>query len=186
MASMTGRQPRADAVRNRANIVGAARSLIAVRGVEVGMDDIAREAGVAVGTVYRHFPSKAELITAIVQERVDRVLADLAGAKARLASGGSAREEIVALFTSLAGMVGEDRALKVAAGDLVAQAMSKVDRRVMRELDEIVAAGHRQGSLHPDVTAEDLALMLSLLPGDETPEPGRRRWLQLVLRSLLG
>jgi hypothetical protein len=45
--------------------------------------------------------------------------------------------------------------------------------------------GHRQGTLFPDITADDLALILTLLPGDETPPPARRRWLQLILRSLL-
>lgn len=55
----------------------------------------------------------------------------------------------------------------------------------MGALRDIVAVGHRQGTLFPDIAADDLALILTLLPGDETPQPARRRWLQLILRSLL-
>jgi AcrR family transcriptional regulator len=175
---------RADAVRNRANIVQAARSLIAARGVDVGMDDIAREAGVAVGTLYRHFPAKTYLIAAIVGERVEQMLADLDAARARLDAGGSAREELVSIVTAVADRVGEDRVLKAAAGDLARGVLSNVENRAMAALREFVAAGHREGSLYPDVTADDVALLLTLLPGEATPEPARRRWLQLMLRSL--
>ncbi|WP_432838174.1 TetR/AcrR family transcriptional regulator [Dactylosporangium sp. CA-092794] len=176
---------RADAVRNRSRIVRAARKLIAGVGAEVGMDEIAHEAGVAVGTVYRHFPAKADLIAAIVQDRVEEISSILEGGRAAIAAGGSARDELVAVVTAVAERVGEDRALKAAAGGIVAGSLSDVEHRALTVLADIVAAGHREGSLRPDVTVDDVALILTLLPGDDIAEPGRRRWLVLTLRGIL-
>lgn len=66
---------RADAVRNRGRVLEAARKLMAERGVDVGMEEIAREAGVGVGTVYRHFPNKDALVQALAEDRFERIAA---------------------------------------------------------------------------------------------------------------
>src|SRR5882724_10691773 len=159
---MAPRQVRADAVRNQAGILHAARTMIRARGLDVGMDEIAREAGVAVGTLYRHFPAKADLIAAIAQQIAGELAGDLDAADARISRGGRARDELVSLFTRLAGIAGTDRALKVAIDHLaiarpgVAEQLRDLQQRVMSTLTRIVAAAHRQGSLYPDVTAGDL------------------------------
>jgi AcrR family transcriptional regulator len=72
---------RADAERNRRRILEAARDVFAARGLSVGVDAVAREAGVGVGTIYRRFPTKEDLLQAIVDDRIAemrRVLADAA------------------------------------------------------------------------------------------------------------
>ncbi|HEY8465951.1 MAG TPA: helix-turn-helix domain-containing protein [Solirubrobacterales bacterium] len=66
---------RADALRNRARVLDAARELMGARGVDVGMEEIARAAGVGVGTVYRHFPNKEALISALAEDRFERIAA---------------------------------------------------------------------------------------------------------------
>jgi len=71
---------RADAVRNRTAILGAARQLVTEQGTEVAMGEIARAAGVAVGTLYRHFPNKADLLAAVVNEYVEALADDAQGA----------------------------------------------------------------------------------------------------------
>ncbi|MFF7262461.1 TetR family transcriptional regulator [Streptomyces sp. NPDC008159] len=58
------RAPRADAVRNRKRILDAAREQITLRGPDTGMDEIAAAAGVAVGTLFRYFPTQADLVVA--------------------------------------------------------------------------------------------------------------------------
>ena len=68
---------RADALRNRAKIVTAARICLARDGLDAQVDEIARRAKVGVGTVYRHFPNKEDLVIALAAERFDR-LAELA------------------------------------------------------------------------------------------------------------
>jgi AcrR family transcriptional regulator len=67
------RAPRADAVRNRRRILVAAREVFSLDGREAQIEDIARRAGVGVGTLYRHFPTKTALIAAAVESRWEEV-----------------------------------------------------------------------------------------------------------------
>ncbi|NYI07716.1 TetR/AcrR family transcriptional regulator [Allostreptomyces psammosilenae] len=187
MPDHAGRAPlRADAVRNRANILRAARTLIAARGEQAGMDEIAREAGVAVGTLYRHFPTKADLVGAIVAEMIERVFSALDAAVARVEAGGGALAAITDLLREISEAAGTDRAVKEA---LVNRAdgthpYAELDQRARDGLARLVAAAHAEGTLRDDVTTEDLVLILATLPGDELPEPARRRWLRLALRGV--
>ena len=93
---------RADAVRNRTAILEAAKQLVTEKGAEVAMGEIARVAGVAVGTLYRHFPNKADLLAAVVNEYVEALADD---AFADVCTPGNprpaTREDIKALYTSL-------------------------------------------------------------------------------------
>src|SRR5215213_9000149 len=68
--SLTPRPLRADARRNRDRIVAAAREVFAEAGRDVQMPDVARAAGVGVGTLYRHFPAKEDLVRALVRDKV--------------------------------------------------------------------------------------------------------------------
>ncbi|MGH2909720.1 MAG: TetR/AcrR family transcriptional regulator, partial [Solirubrobacteraceae bacterium] len=68
----TERPLRADARRNRERIIKGARELFAEAGIDVQMDDIARRAGVGVGTVYRHFPTKDALMGELVRQKFRR------------------------------------------------------------------------------------------------------------------
>jgi len=70
-----GRLLRADAERNRQRILAAAAELFTERGLEPSLDDVARHAGVGVGTVYRRFPDKASLADALFNERIDALVA---------------------------------------------------------------------------------------------------------------
>src|SRR5579864_2138978 len=98
---------RADARRNRARIVDAAEELLAARGLSVPIDDIAVHAGVGIGTVYRHFPTKEALFAAIVLARMQRLIEAAQAAEARDDPG-------TAFFTFLRTMIdgaAKDRAL---------------------------------------------------------------------------
>ena len=71
VSALDQRRSARDAARNRARILAAARELFAERGLEVTMDEIARHAGVGVGTVYRRFRQRSELIEALFEQRID-------------------------------------------------------------------------------------------------------------------
>jgi AcrR family transcriptional regulator len=67
----TARPLRADAKRNRAQLIEAARAAFTERGSEASLEDIARRAGVGVGTLYRHFPTRQALVEAVYVEEVE-------------------------------------------------------------------------------------------------------------------
>jgi AcrR family transcriptional regulator len=172
---------RADATRNRAAIVAAARELIVATGAEAGMDDIAARAGVAVGTLYRHFPTKGDLVTAIMAELGAEITGLLDAAATRVTAGAaSAYEEIEGLLRRIVVDMTDDRVLRDAAGTLPPE----VERHARAVLGHLVETARADGALHPDVTVEDLTLLLASAPGDGTPEPHRTRWVTLALRAL--
>ena len=65
------RRPRADAVRNRDLLIAAAADAFAARGADVPLEDIARNAGVGIGTLYRHFPTRDSLVEAVYRHEID-------------------------------------------------------------------------------------------------------------------
>ena len=68
----SGRRPRADAVRNRARILRATREVLSRDGLGAQIDEIAREAGVGTGTIYRNFPTRQALLEAVVADGVQQ------------------------------------------------------------------------------------------------------------------
>src|SRR5438045_3503499 len=106
------RPMRADARRNRERILGAARELFAGDEPDVQMDDIARQAGVGVGTVYRHFPDKHALMGELVRERFDVFNENLRAALADERS--SPFEAFARALRANAGSVAEDAATRFA------------------------------------------------------------------------
>src|SRR4051794_15749403 len=71
LMAIVQRPLRADAARNRARLLAAAKEVFAARGLDATMDEVARRAGVGVGTAYRRFRNRDDLITALFEERLD-------------------------------------------------------------------------------------------------------------------
>lgn len=67
----TDRRPRSDAVRNRDLLIAAAGEAFALRGADVPLEDIARSAGVGIGTLYRHFPTRDAIVEAVYRHEID-------------------------------------------------------------------------------------------------------------------
>lgn len=179
----TNRQLRSDAVRNRKRIVRAARRGLAIHGPEVQMAQIASLAGVAVGTLYRNFPTKAHLVEAVVKDLSDTLLDDMERTASRIETGAPARDELLALAT---------RGLEaVASGFLAATAVRALDsagdvdtsRRYRQALDRLVKVGLKEGALRPDATADDIRLVVLTVPADQSAE-ARARWLRIVLDGM--
>ena len=177
-------QVRADAVRNRTKILNAAREQITLHGPEIGMDEIAAAAGVAVGTLYRHFPTKTDLVSAVIAEYVDDVAQHADAARARAAAGARSVDEITAFLAYVVETSATDRAVKTAAQTLGAQPTNQAgEERATSALAELIRAGQADGTIQPDVTVEDLYLLFTSAPTEREPA-ARARWLTLVLRGL--
>ena len=191
-AAATGTSPgppprRADAVRNRACILEAARRLVTERGTDVAMGEIAREAGVAVGTLYRHFPNKADLLAAVVTQYVEAVAEDAQDAWARVEAGrADAAQELLEFLERALEMISRSHAAKAVAQALGAQVeYSEPETRATRALERLIGAGRASGRLRGDLAVSDLYILMVFYPG-EAPVEVRRRWLELIRTGLLG
>ena len=178
------RAPRADAVRNRKKILAAAREQIAQHGPEIGMDEIAAAAGVAVGTLYRHFPTKTDLVAAVIAEHMGQVADDAEAARARQAAGTRALDEIAGFLARVVEASAANHAVKAAAQALGAQPGDQAaEERASAAVATLIVAGQADGDILPDVTVEDIYLLLTTAPTDQPPA-ARARWLALVLPGL--
>ena len=182
-----GASRRADAVRNRTAILQAARQLVSEQGAEVAVGEIARAAGVAVGTLYRHFPNKADLLAAVVSEYVE-ALADAAqGAWERVEAGGAdAAQELLGFLERALEMIARSHAAKTVAQALGAEVeYAEPETRATEALGRLIEAGRASGRLRRDLTVSDLYVLMVFYPGDGSVEV-RRRWLELIRPGLLG
>ena len=157
-----GRPLRADAERNRRRILLAAAEVFARRGLDAGLDEIARHAGVGTGTVYRRFPDKSVLIEALFESRLDDLLE-----MAREALGEpDAWAGLVGFLERSVEMQLADRGLK----ELLFGEGFRGRGRPTARLDEITTAisalmdrARAAGQLRPDVGMTDLAMIQLML-----------------------
>lgn len=178
---------RADAVRNRTSILEAAKQLVTEQGTEVAMGEIARVAGVAVGTLYRHFPNKADLLAAVVNEYVEALADDAQDAWARVEAGRSdADQELMGFLERALEMISRSHAAKTVARALGAEVeYTEPETRATKALGLLIEEGRASGRLRRDLTVSDLYILMVFYPGDGSPEV-RRRWLELIRPGLLG
>lgn len=178
---------RADAVRNRTAILEAARNLVTEWGTDVAMGEIARAAGVAVGTLYRHFPNKADLLAAVVNEYVEALADDAQDAWTRVEAGrADAAQELLSFLERALEMIARSHAAKVVARALGAEVdYAEPETRATEALGRLIEAGRASGRLRSDLTVSDLYILMVFYPGDGSVE-ARRRWLELVRPGLLG
>ncbi|MPV37162.1 TetR/AcrR family transcriptional regulator [Georgenia subflava] len=154
----SGRRPlRRDAEQNRLRIISAAREQFAAHGLAVGHNDIARHAGVGVGTVYRHFPDRAPLVQEALGDEVARLLdvADEAMATEPAWDG------LMLLVSHVADLLAANLGLRdVALGPgQLSSDFDEVADRVRGHLEHLLERAQAEGSVRPDVTPQDLTML---------------------------
>jgi AcrR family transcriptional regulator len=127
----TVRKPRADAVRNRERVLEAARAVFNSGGAEASLEAVARQAGVGIGTLYRHFPTREALYEAVYRREVDH-LADLAEQlRAESDPVTALRRWLCSGVEFIATKKGMSAALALAAhGDLMAYSSERLTRAI--------------------------------------------------------
>jgi AcrR family transcriptional regulator len=109
------RKPRADGQRNRERLVETAKAAFADLGAEISLDEIARRAGVGIGTLYRHFPTRDAIVEAVYRREVEQ----LAGAATRLLGSLSAGEALHAWMRLFVDYIATKRVMASALGSIV-------------------------------------------------------------------
>lgn len=149
------RQMRADARKNRARVLAAAEEVFAERGVAVPIDEVARQAGVGVGTLYRHFPTKEALIVAVLATRLEQ-LSD----ESRCLLDSSEPGDALCVFVR---HLGEQMACKHDLADALAEAgidvkteMSGVVDELNDNMEKLIVRAQQAGAIRTDVGAKEL------------------------------
>jgi AcrR family transcriptional regulator len=154
---------RADARRNRVRILAAAEDVFAEHGPSASTEEVARRAGVAIGTVFRHFPTKDDLLRAIMKDLLER----LTGQVHRLAAEGDPGTALFEFFTSMV----DHAAAKKTVVDLLAAtgtdvqvtaAVQALEHGIAQLLTRAQQAGAVRGDVH---IAEVMALIISSCHG---------------------
>ena len=183
------RAPRADALRNRAKVLEAARKVFARDGLEAQMDEVARLAGVGVGTVYRHFPNKEDLLTALAEARFE----GLASAARGALQIEDPWEAFVEFMTYSAGVMAEDRLLSEAMMARAGTCSEAAERAGLRDLTaQLVERAKLAGALRADVEPTDVPGLVcgigrATIGGQGGPPPiSWQRYLDIMLAGLRG
>ena len=180
---------RRDAEENRRRLLEAAREVFAESGFEATMDEVAARAGVGVGTAYRRFANKEELIAALFQDRV----AELVEVTERALAEEDPWQGIVAYLEGTIDLQSCDRGLKelVLSSPRGREFVSEARAQLKPRVDELVARAHRAGRLRPGIETTDLVAVQLMLSAVADPAAGEtadawRRFLPLVLDGLGG
>ena len=179
MTTLTARAPRADARRNREAVIAAARELFAEQGLDAQMPDIAKAAHVGVGTVYRHFRTKDELIAALADDRFERM-----AEKARKSLEAADPWESFCDFIRFSVAIqADDRGLCEVMGsrpDLMGAAAEAAGLPDLAE--RLVKRAQRSGDLRRDLEWEDVPMIACSLGSvtQSTVGPAAGRWPRLI------
>ncbi|HTB74709.1 MAG TPA: helix-turn-helix domain-containing protein [Polyangiaceae bacterium] len=153
------RPPRADALRNRQRVLEVAREVFATEGLAVPIDKIADLAGVGVGTLYRHFPTKEALYAAVVLTRLEN-----AAAEARDLA--KAPDPEAAFFRFLGLLVQEGSAKKdlaealATSGPQVKESIVGAKKELGTALGKLLARAQRAGAVRRDATVADVFALI--------------------------
>lgn len=178
---------RSDARRNRERLVASAREIFAREGVEASVEEITHHAGLGMGTLYRHFPTKEELIDAVLEDSFAELI--------DLAERCSAETDAWLGFTSFLEQAIAQHAANRGLKDMLASSERGRERadamraRIRPPLRRLIRRAHEQGDLRPDFTVEDLPLVFSTatrvieMTASVAPDHWRR-FLSLMLDGL--
>jgi AcrR family transcriptional regulator len=179
---------RADAARNRELIVAAAASVFAERGLDASTSEIAHAAGVGEATLFRRFPCKDDLIDAIIEARMEEVVA-LADAAAEDPDPGAALErfmqDVVKSFS-------RDRGFFEAAGDrcFTNPHLGELRARSLEAMGRLLKRAQDAGAVRTDLSAADLSFLIgSAAHAMSVPLPALRddlwkRYLRIILDGM--
>ena len=180
------RKPRADSLRNREQLLATAKSAFAEAGTEVALEEIARLAGVGIGTLYRHFPTRGALVAAVYQREVEQ----LAQAAERLSAEKPPVEALELWFEELIAYMATKRvvgpALRADPGE-GARVFATGGPTIRESLGRLIRAAAEAGEMRRDLDGDDVQrLLVAFAHGYDQPgwEAGARRMASILIAGL--
>jgi AcrR family transcriptional regulator len=173
----TLRKPRADAVRNRERVLEAAKAVFSAGGPDASLEAVARRAGVGIGTLYRHFPTREALFEAVYRREVQQLVELAEQLKSEAQPVDALRRWLRSNVEVVATKKGMLAALALAvhgSSELYAYAFERLTKAVGALLDRAVAAGELRGDISPEDLLRALVGMSYM-----HDQPG---WQESVLR----
>jgi AcrR family transcriptional regulator len=168
-AVRSSREPRSDAARNHEALVRAATGAVHREGPRVPMATIAADAGVGVGTLYRHFPSREDLLDYLTHTSFERVLANAQDAE----RGATTAAEALRRFIEAAISQRNELVLPLHGGPPLNSPQTRAVReQVHRLVLQIIDRGRADGTIKRDVTPRDVIVFGSMLAQPRGPDPG--------------
>jgi AcrR family transcriptional regulator len=183
--SLTDTRPvRADARRNRERVLDGAREALAEHGLDAQMDDIAARAGVGVGTVYRHFPTKDALFDALVSER----WRSLAEAAAPAFDADDPWEGLKDYLWRCAYMHRDNRAWGQLAAASPLEFGKEEQQELLRVTGELVERAKKAGQVREDLTGQDIGMLMCGTCGvmQTTGDDRWERFFEVAVEGLRG
>jgi AcrR family transcriptional regulator len=177
---------RADARRNRERILSSARELFARQGPQAQMDEIAAQAGLGIGTLYRHFPTKDALLTAMVRDRFQEV-AEMATLAAETADP---LQALTTIMVRSAELVQDDSGFQLAMMGPDKLEWDGINEQMAAQADTItrvIARAVEAGVVRDDFSYNDYLMIMCGITATMYYKPGNadwRRYLDLVLDGL--
>ncbi|MFE5026927.1 TetR/AcrR family transcriptional regulator [Streptomyces sp. NPDC056656] len=181
------RPMRADARRNYERLLAEARTAFAEHGTGASLEDVARRAGVGIGTLYRHFPNRHALMSAVFEDAVN----DLLARSRALLTDPQPCSALVAWLRDIITHAGEycglSRALMSASHD-AGSALSRCSTPMREAGQALLSRAQRAGAVRADVSIGDLLQLTNAiaLAAEETPDDPELadRLLRLTLRGI--
>jgi len=177
--------PRADAARNRNEVIKAAAAELSEHGLDVSIARIATRAGVAKGTVFNHFPTKEDLVAAILSDQLHTLTAQ----GEALLDHNDPREALGEFMTKAAELQASDRSFCEAAASRTHPAVRKASDRLADVAEALTARARDANAVRQDITGRDIVLLLNAPTSIATPVASARpdlwrRYLHLILDGL--
>ena len=175
----SSREPRSDAARNREALVRAATAAVHREGPRVPMATIAAGAGVGIGTLYRHFPSRDDLLDYLTHVSFEQVLANAQAAQ----QGAATAAEALRRFIEAAIRQRNQLVLPLHGGPPLRSPQTRAVRKQIHGIvRQIIDRGRADGTIRQDVTPRDIVVFGAMLAQPRGPDP---EW-DMTCRRLLG
>ncbi|MGR3867684.1 TetR/AcrR family transcriptional regulator [Streptomyces graminifolii] len=178
---------RRDAALNREKILRAAREVFGRHGLSVTLDDVARHAGVGVGTVYRRFPDKETLVRALFEQDLGMRQASAE----RALTHPDPWEGFVDFLTEMSADLAENRGLQevIMLGSHSSEPMETVRGGMLPFLEALIRRARESGDLRPEITPSDIPVMVQMLSAASQFTQGKRpdvwrRYFEIMLHGI--